>query len=139
MAPEFDINSYEAMETEVINALGDNTTEEAIKITSTGPVKVVLDEMQVDEDESSLLPNTLNIRPKLDKTNKSSEKTKADPEMLIEGNTKLNKLRKMQFKRDKKKKARNEKQAVNLADVLENVTLSSANKSDVYDFKEDFK
>ncbi|CAH2229147.1 jg20760 [Pararge aegeria aegeria] len=110
-----------------------------LQITSTGPVKVVLDEMQVDEDESSLLPNTLNIRPKLDKTNKSSEKTKADPEMLIEGNTKLNKLRKMQFKRDKKKKARNEKQAVNLADVLENVTLSSANKSDVYDFKEDFK
>ncbi|XP_034824896.1 guanine nucleotide-binding protein-like 3 homolog [Maniola hyperantus] len=138
MAPEFDINSYEAMETEVINSLGDNTTEEAIKIISTGPVKAKLDEMQVDEDESSLLPKTLNIRPKLDKINKN-ERTKADPEMQIEGNTKLNKLRKMQFKRDKKKKARNEKQAINLADVLENVTLTTVKKSDEYDFKEDFK
>lgn len=94
--------------------------------------------MQVDEDESSLLPKTLTIRPKLDKTSKN-ERTKSDPEMQIEGNTKLNKLRKMQFKRDKKKRARNEKQAVKLADVLENVTLTSAKKSDAYDFKEDFK
>ncbi|XP_023936909.2 guanine nucleotide-binding protein-like 3 homolog [Bicyclus anynana] len=137
-APEFDINQYEAMETDVINSLGDHSTEEAIKITSTGPVKA-LDEMQVDEDESSLLPKTLNIRPKLDKTNKSKDKTKSDPEMLIEGNTKLNKLRKMQFKRDKKKKARNEKQAVQLADVLETVTLTTGKKNDEYDFKEDFK
>ncbi|KOB70472.1 Guanine nucleotide-binding protein-like 3-like protein, partial [Operophtera brumata] len=78
------------------------------------------DGMQVDEDESSLLPKTLSIRSKLDKT-KRAERTKQDPEMQIEGNTKQNKLRKIQFKKDKKNKARNEKTAVNLAGVLENI------------------
>lgn len=94
--------------------------------------------MQVDDEDSSLLPKSVNIQTKLDKGNKTKEKTKADPEMLIEGNTKQNKLRKQQFKKDKKKKARNEKQAVNLADVLENVTITSYKKKDDYDFKEDF-
>lgn len=96
------------------------------------------DGMQVDEDESSILPKSLNIRSKLDKNNKSTERTKSDPEMLIEGNTKQNKLRKIQFKKDKKKKARTEKQAINLAGVLENVTLTTIKKKDDYDFKEDF-
>ncbi|KAJ0179710.1 hypothetical protein K1T71_004301 [Dendrolimus kikuchii] len=136
---EFDINSFEAMETEAINELATHgDAVEGVKITSTGPVKAALDEMQVDEDESSILPKTLNIRSKLDKNNKNKEKSKTDPEMLLEGNTKQNKLRKMQFKKDKKKKAKNEKQAVNLADVLENVTLTTYKKKDDYDFKEDF-
>ncbi|XP_022115488.2 guanine nucleotide-binding protein-like 3 homolog [Pieris rapae] len=134
LAQEFDINSFEAMETEAINSLNVPVADGAIKITSTGPVKAV-DEMQVDED-TTLLPRSVNIRPKLDKTNKS-ERTKKDPEMQIEGNTKLNQIRKMQFKKDKKKRAKNEKKAVELADVLENVTLTSINKDD-YSFKEDF-
>lgn len=108
------------------------------QITSTGPVTID-DSMHVDEDESSILPKALNIRSKLDKGSKSNERTKVDPEMQIEGNTKQNKLRKMQFKKDKKKRARNEKTAVNLAGVLENVTLTTyTNKKDDYDFKEDF-
>lgn len=95
--------------------------------------------MNVDEDESSLLPKTLNIRSKLAKSDKTNERTKkVDPEMQIEGNTKQNKLRKMQFKKDKKKRARNEKVAVNLAGVLENVTLTTVKKKDDYNFKEDF-
>ncbi|XP_063378870.1 guanine nucleotide-binding protein-like 3 homolog isoform X1 [Cydia fagiglandana] len=137
---EFDINAFEAMETEVMDALNDGNTTEAIKITSTGPVKA-LDEMQVDEDESSLLPKTLNIRSKLNKDHSEAKRAKVDPEMLLEGNTKLNKLRKQQFKKDKKKHARNEKVAVNLAGVLENVTLTSfknTSKKDEYNFKEDF-
>lgn len=95
-------------------------------------------EMQVDEDESSLLPKTLNIRSKLDKNNRTNEKAKVDPEMLLEGNSKQNKLKKLQFKKDKKKKSKNEKQAINLAGVLENVTLTTYTKKDDYDFKEDF-
>ncbi|XP_072940500.1 guanine nucleotide-binding protein-like 3 homolog [Epargyreus clarus] len=138
MAQDFDINSFEAMETEAMNALN-SPDDDGIKITSTGPVKAALDtDMQVDEDESSLLPKTLSIRSKLDKTGNTKERTKTDPEMLLAGNTKQNKLRKMQFKKDKKKMARNEKQAVNLADVLENVTLTTVKKKDDYDFKEDF-
>lgn len=100
-----------------------------------------MDEMQVDEDEStSLLPKSLNIRSKLDKTGKGREKTKVDQEMQLEGNQKQNKLRKQQFKKEKKVRARNEKTAVNLAGVLENVTLTTYNnkKDDSYDFKEDF-
>lgn len=110
------------------------------QISSTGPVKAALeDDMQVDEEDSSLLPKSVNIRAnKQDKGTRSNEKTKTDPEMLIEGNTKLNKLRKQQFKKDKKKKAKNEKQAIQLADVLENVTITSFKKKDDYDFKEDF-
>ncbi|KAL0840084.1 hypothetical protein ABMA28_015403 [Loxostege sticticalis] len=137
-AQEFDINAFEAMETEVMDQFNSNALDiEPIKITSTGPVTMD-DGMQVDEDESSILPKSLNIRSKLDKNNKSTERTKSDPEMLIEGNTKQNKLRKIQFKKDKKKKARTEKQAINLAGVLENVTLTSIKKKDDYDFKEDF-
>ncbi|CAK1552840.1 unnamed protein product [Leptosia nina] len=134
LAQEFDINSFEAMETEAINSLNVQPTDDAIKITSTGPVSA-LDEMQVDDD-TTLLPKSVNIRPKLDKTDKN-ERTKKDPEMLIEGNTKQNKLRKMQFKKDKKKRVKSEKKAVELADVLENVTLTTM-KNDDYSFKEDF-
>ncbi|XP_013201078.2 guanine nucleotide-binding protein-like 3 homolog [Amyelois transitella] len=139
VAQEFDINSFEAMETEAMGELDAHRTDvDAIKITSTGPVKALLeDEMQVDGEDSSILPKTLNIRSKLDKNNKAKERNKTDPEMLLEGNIKQNKLRKMQFKKDKKNKARNEKKAVDLAGVLENVTLTSFKKDD-YDFKEDF-
>lgn len=140
MDKEFDINAFEAMETEAINELASHDIGvEGITIPSTGPVKAALEEdMQVDGEDSSLLPKSVNIRSKLDKAKPSNEKTKSDPEMLLEGNTKLNKLRKMQFKKDKKNKARTEKQAVNLADVLENVTLTTYKKKDDYDFKEDF-
>ncbi|KPJ21537.1 hypothetical protein RR48_00430 [Papilio machaon] len=110
-----------------------------LQITSTGPVKAALeDEMQVDEDESTLLPKKVTIRSKLEKGDKKKGKEKNDPEMQIEGNTKQNKLRKMQFKKDKKKQKKVEKQAVNLADVLENVSLTTYKKTDDYDFKEDF-
>ncbi|CAB3242962.1 unnamed protein product [Arctia plantaginis] len=129
-AKEFDINSFEAMETEAINELATHDTGiEAIKISSTGPVKAALgNDMQVDEEDSSILPKSVNIRSKLDKGRKAKEKTKGDPEMQLEGNTKQNKLRKTQFKKDKKKKARNEKQAAGLANILENVTLSTFKK-----------
>ncbi|XP_059052494.1 guanine nucleotide-binding protein-like 3 homolog [Achroia grisella] len=139
IAKEFDINSFEAMETEAMGQLDAHRTDaEGVKITSTGPVTLLEESMQVDEDESSLLPKALNIRSKLDKNKKSNERTKGDPEMLLEGNTKQNRMKKMQFKKDKKKKVRNEKKAVDLAGVLENVTLTSAPKKDGYDFKADF-
>ncbi|KAM3961640.1 nucleostemin 1 [Aphomia sociella] len=139
IAKEFDINAFEAMETDTMSELDTHRTNgDAIKISSTGPVTLLDETMQVDEDESSILPKTLNIRSKLDKGSKSKERTKTDPEMLLEGNTKLNKIRKMQFKKDKKNKVRYEKKTVDLAGVLENVTLTSAPKKDDYDFKDDF-
>lgn len=95
-------------------------------------------EMQVDEEDSSILPKSVSIRSKLDKGKKSKEKNKSDPEMQLEGNTKQNKLRKKQFKKDKKKRARNEKQAVGLASIFENVTLSAFQQQNLESFKENF-
>ncbi|KPJ21533.1 hypothetical protein RR48_00449 [Papilio machaon] len=69
------------METEAIDALqSGKDEEEGIKITSTGPVKAALeDEMQVDEDESTLLPKKVTIRSKLEKGDKKKGKKKTIP------------------------------------------------------------
>lgn len=66
-------------------------------------------------------------------------KKKTDPEMQLEGNLKLNKVRKMQFKKDKKKKNRAEKVALQLSAGLENVEIKT-NKAETenYDFDADF-
>lgn len=137
-AKEFDINSFQAMETETIDALashGDGTVS-PIRFKSSGPVKY-MDEMQVDENEADvLLPKSLSIQAKLAKSD-TNEKVRKDPEMLLEGNTKQNKIRKKQFKKEKKNVARMEKRANNLADVLDTVTLTTFKKDD-YDFKEHY-
>lgn len=78
--------------------------------------------MQVDEDESTLLPKKVNIVSKVvTKTPKN-----ADVDIVMDGNTKQNKLRKMQFKKDKKKRARDEKKAVALSELLDQAIITSA-------------
>lgn len=121
LAQDFDINAFEAMEAETIDTLGGTNVDDAFKITSTGPVKAAENEMQVDEDESSLLPKKVNIVSKVvTKTPK-----KADVDIVMDGNTKLNKLRKMQFKKDKKKRARDEKKAVALSELLDQAVITT--------------
>ncbi|CAH0728982.1 unnamed protein product, partial [Brenthis ino] len=123
-APDFDINAFEAMEAETIDTLGINDADDAIKITSTGPVEVA-DDMQVDEDESNLLPKTLNIAPKMTKT---SKKVDVDISTTLDGNTKQNKMRKMQFKKDKKKRARDDKKAIELSNLMDQAIVTSVKK-----------
>lgn len=61
--------------------------------------------------------------------------------MELEGNKKLNQIKKKQFKKEKKQRKRRDKVALQLATGLENFSLN-ADKSnlmeDDYDFKTDF-
>ncbi|XP_026490103.2 guanine nucleotide-binding protein-like 3 homolog [Vanessa tameamea] len=124
LSQDFDVNAFEAMEAETIDTLGATNADGAIKITSTGPVKAAEDDMQVDEDESVLLPKKVNIVSKVvTKTPKDS-----GVDIVMEGNTKQNKMRKMQFKKDKKKKARDEKKVLALTEMLDQAIVTSVKK-----------
>lgn len=77
---------------------------------------------------------------KKQKTAERSNK-KIDPEMELEGNQKLNQIKKKQFKKEKKQRNRRDKVAQQLSAGLENFSLNmdknNANEAD-YDFKTDF-
>ncbi|CAH2107029.1 unnamed protein product [Euphydryas editha] len=124
LAQDFDINAFEAMEAQTIETLGGTDADDAIKITSTGPVKAAENEMQVDEDESTLLPKKVNIVSKV--VRKSPKNAEVD--IVMDGNTKQNKMRKIQFKKDKKKRARDEKKAVALSELLDQAVITSVQK-----------
>lgn len=71
---------------------------------------------------------------------KASTKT-VDPEMELEGNQKLNQIKKKQFKKEKKKQARRDKVAQQLSAGLENFSLKNGPTKEInedYDFNEDF-
>lgn len=66
---------------------------------------------------------------------------KVDPEMELEGNKKLNQIKKKQFKKEKKQRKRRDKVALQLATGLENFSLNAEKSNlmeDDYDFKTDF-
>lgn len=79
---------------------------------------------------------------KKQKVNKREPKAKKeeDSEMALEGNQKLNKIRKMQFKKEKKKENRQLKAALKLSESVEKVTLKEnvVSESDNYNFEQDF-
>lgn len=78
---------------------------------------------------------------KKNERNKAEPRTKkADPEMELEGNQKLNQIRKKQFKKEKKQRNRREKVAQQLAVGLENFSLNTQKDMSVesYDFDTDF-
>lgn len=71
-----------------------------------------------------------------------SESKKKDPEMELEGNQQLNKVRKMQFKKDRKQRMRKEVVAMQLSAGLDNVSFAAKQEGkgeENYDFDEDFK
>lgn len=65
---------------------------------------------------------------------------KKDPEMELEGNLKLNQIRKKQFKKEKKQRNRKEKIALQLSEGL-NMCSLNGNKSEEenYNFETDFE
>lgn len=70
-----------------------------------------------------------------------ANKAKVDPEMELEGNQKLNQIKKKQFKKEKKQRNRREKVAQQLSAGLENFSLGGDKTNameDDYDFKTDF-
>lgn len=69
-----------------------------------------------------------------------SESKKKDPEMELEGNQQLNKVRKMQFKKERKQRMRKEVVAMQLSAGLETVSFAAKQEGeDNYDFDVDFK
>ncbi|KAI4500450.1 hypothetical protein M0802_004412 [Mischocyttarus mexicanus] len=138
MAKEFDIESFateERMMLDNVETVNKNITVEPVLFESTGPVTSIM-EVEIEKDQEFKIQNTL--KNKLEakpKVGKKEQKKKTDPLMELEGNQKLNKLQKLQFKKEKKNKVRREKATSILADQLEGFNLSS---QDNYDFSTDF-
>ncbi|KAK1129225.1 hypothetical protein K0M31_020353 [Melipona bicolor] len=137
---EFDIESFAAQEKMML----DNFEEEVAKkqaidpllIESSGPVTSAM-EVELQKETQIKIQNKL--KKKLEKSKKKQNETrkkKIDPIFEIEGNQKLNKLNKLQFKKQKKDRVKREKAAIKLADQLEGFNIST---SDDYDFSTDFE
>lgn len=137
---EFDIESFAAQEKMML----DNFEEEVAKkqaidpllIESSGPVTSAM-EVELQKETQIKIQNKL--KKKLEKSKKKQDETrkkKIDPIFEIEGNQKLNKLNKLQFKKQKKDRVKREKAAIKLADQLEGFNIAT---SDDYDFNTDFE
>ncbi|KAK4876229.1 hypothetical protein RN001_012651 [Aquatica leii] len=144
IAKEFDIEKFESMETEVLDKMCKEGIDSAIVVDSLGPTTLV-DEMELDTvaqpGDKQLLSSNINIveNKKIKKGKGETRLKKVDPEMLLEGNQQLNKVKKMQFKKAKKKERRKEKIALQVASGLENFTdPTQKQESDSYDFNTDF-
>lgn len=137
---EFDIESFAAQEKMML----DNFEEEVAKkqaidpllIESSGPVTSAM-EVELQKETQIKIQNKL--KKKLEKSKRKQDETrkkKIDPIFEIEGNQKLNKLNKLQFKKQKKDRVKREKAAIKLADQLEGFNIAT---SDDYDFNTDFE
>ncbi|XP_066593562.1 guanine nucleotide-binding protein-like 3 homolog [Prorops nasuta] len=140
MAKEFDINSFAAEEKMMLDNFedvkaSDGTSQEATMIDSSGPVVSTM-EIELEKEAEFKLQMKVKkiIESKKQKKNMGVRKKKTDPLFEIEGNQKLNKVKKLQFKKKIKEKVRRERAADNLAGDLAGFSL----QSDDYDFKTDF-
>ncbi|XP_049862646.1 guanine nucleotide-binding protein-like 3 homolog [Schistocerca gregaria] len=141
---EFDIASFEAMETEVLGALESSRKQSVaeIRMESSGPVDAnsVFEKMEV-ENKSELLPDNVSIASNKKKLRwrkgKAKETTKKKEVSFAnaDGNEKLNNFKKLQFKKLKKERARNERKATGLAGDLEGISIS---QGEAYSFEKDF-
>lgn len=76
---------------------------------------------------------------KEDKKAVVAQRKKRNPEMELEGNLQLNQVRKLQFKKEKKKKNREEKAALQLSAGLESFKIKNqTEEGESYDFDEDY-
>lgn len=86
------------------------------------------------------MPDNVNVAIKKKQKQKAKAKPrikKGDPEMEIEGNKKLNQIKKKQFKKERKDKNRKEKLTMQLSNGVDNITLNKSNNEN-YDFNVDF-
>ncbi|XP_018343334.1 PREDICTED: guanine nucleotide-binding protein-like 3 homolog [Trachymyrmex septentrionalis] len=138
VAKEFDIESFAAEERMMLDNFTTNSTNNSITdpvlINSTGPVTTAM-EIEIQKEAEYKVQKKLKKKLQDMKKDKSTErKKKPDPLFEIEGNQKLNKLKKLQFKKEKKQRLRSEKATIKLAGQLEEFKLTS----DDYDFNTDF-
>lgn len=139
MAKEFDIESFAAEERMMLDnfeaeSTNKDATKEPVLFDSTGPITSAM-EVELQKEAEFKLQKKLKKKLENKPTKTPEQRKKTDPLFELEGNQKLNKLQKLQFKKEKKDKARREKAATKLADQLGEFNLTT---SDDYDFKTDF-
>ncbi|XP_030370234.1 guanine nucleotide-binding protein-like 3 homolog [Scaptodrosophila lebanonensis] len=138
-AREFDIDNFEAMETDILSKC-EVKADEVMEITSTGPLELKTPRAEEQPTASaSAVINEKETSKKGRKRKADDKKEKPDPVLLLEENQSLNKNIKEGQKKKKKQNARNEKKLTKITDVLDNFSLGSAStKADKYDFDEDY-
>ncbi|XP_029045199.2 guanine nucleotide-binding protein-like 3 homolog [Osmia bicornis bicornis] len=139
ISKEFDIESVVTQEKMMLDTFEEESKSkpaiEPLLIESSGPVTAVM-EVEMQKEAQVKIQNKIKKKVEKAKQNKNeTRKKKVDPLFEIEGNQKLNKLNKLQFKKEKKDRARREKVAVKLADQLEGFNITGP---DDYDFSTDF-
>ncbi|KAL3268919.1 hypothetical protein HHI36_008006 [Cryptolaemus montrouzieri] len=133
-AKEFDLDSLEVMQTD-FDYSNKGINLKPFVIDSIGPVGC-LEKMQEDDD---MIKDKIVQAIKSGTSKATLRSKKVAAEMELEGNLKLNKIRKMQFKKEKKQKNRRDKVATQLSAGLESFTLNeSCEKNDEYSFDQDF-
>ncbi|CAH0554574.1 unnamed protein product [Brassicogethes aeneus] len=139
VAKEFDLDSFEAMETDILNKMEKDygTKEKSFVLESLGPVDSI-EEMEEDTVADDLLGDNISVASnKKEKKKGDARVKKPDPEMQLEGNLKLNQIRKKQFKKEKKERTRRDKVATQLSAGLENFNIGGKSQES-YDFNTDF-
>lgn len=133
IAKEFDIESFATEEKMMLDNFTTDSTDPAL-IDSSGPVSSAM-EIEIQKESEFKVQKKLKKKLQDAKKDVSAEKKKKqDPLFEIEGNQKLNKLRKLAFKKEKKERAKREKATTKLAGQLEDFKFNS----DDYDFNTDF-
>ncbi|XP_076640527.1 nucleostemin 1 [Colletes latitarsis] len=139
MNKEFDIDSFATEEKMMLDTfeeqIANKQTVNSLLIESSGPVTSAM-ELEIQKEAEIKVQKKLNKKIENKRKNMDeSRKKKVDPLFEIEGNQKLNKLKKLQFKKEKRAQARSEKLAVHLSGQLSEFSITT---SDDYDFKTDF-
>lgn len=140
-AREFEISNFEEMETEVLKNF-EEKIDDLMEYTSTGPVQMA--EEEATESKTLIIEDvkmeTIDVPPSKRGRGEPSLK-KVDAAMLLEGNQTLNRNRKAELKKQKKRLVKTEKKVTNVTDVLGNFSLGSTttpSNNEDYDFKTDF-
>lgn len=141
MAKEFNIDSFAEEEKMMLDgveaeAAVDSSTLKPSIVDSSGPVEAAMEvETPIQKQVKLQQMKEKKSEKASRKKNPVDRKKKLDPLSEIEGNQKLNKVKKLQFKKDKKERARKEKETSQLATQMDDITVSG---NDDYNFETDF-
>ncbi|XP_014208919.1 guanine nucleotide-binding protein-like 3 homolog [Copidosoma floridanum] len=135
---EFDFEKLADEEKMLLDNLeAENESElQPLQISSSGPVELSMEVEEKTESEVKVQGKKGKKRKAQENNKTSQRKKKVDPVFELEGNQQLNRIKKMQFKKQKKEAGRRAREATALAGVLDGVNLKTTN--DNYDFKTDF-
>lgn len=86
-AREFDVDNFEAMETEILNKF-DVKSDEVMQIISSGPVEMAINDTDLKQTGKVIINENLTAGKKR-KLKETSEESKVDPVMNLEGKTNM--------------------------------------------------